>query len=292
MPVRSLTTLLAGIVDYAGLFPPASLDMAEAVRNYATYLQGPDAWALGRFIVPASRLGEFEREVPRTSPTPWKLSVLVGADIRNDLTVLQEFNGRNHDTAVADTVELKAASVEEVATASALVPETFQLFVEIPIQSDPQPLVRAIGKAGRFAKVRTGGVTADAFPSSGDLARFIRTCVAEQVPFKATAGLHHPIRSIYNLTYKPESERGMMYGHLNVFLAAAFAAQGMNDTELTALLEEESRDAFRFDNEGTTWRSRRLNIKEIERVRRSFGLSFGSCSFREPVEELRMMKLL
>jgi len=292
MPVRSLTTLLAGIVDYAGLFPPASLDMAEAVRNYATYLQGPDAWALGRFIVPASRLEEFEREVPRTSSTPWKLSVLVGADIRNDLTVLLEFNGRNHDKAVADTVELKAASVEEVATASALVPETFQLFVEIPIQSDPQPLVHAIGKAGRCAKVRTGGVTADAFPSSGDLARFIRTCITEQVPFKATAGLHHPIRSIYNLTYKPESERGMMYGHLNVFLAAAFAAQGMNDTELKALLEEESRDAFRFDNEGATWRSRRLNIEEIERMRRSVGLSFGSCSFREPVEELRMMKLL
>lgn len=292
MPSRSLITLLSGIVDYAGLFPPASLTMAEAVRNYATYLQGSDAWALGRFIVPASRLVEFEREIPRSPSSPWKLSVLVGSDMRNELTAVHEFNRRNHDIAAADAVELKAGSVEEIATASALVPETFHLFVEIPIQSDPAPLVRAIGNAGRFAKVRTGGITADAFPSSNDLARFLRACVTEQVPFKATAGLHHPIRSIYNLTYKPGSERGMMYGHLNVFLAAAFATQGMSETELTALLEEKSRDAFRFDDAGVTWRSRRLRIEEIERMRRSVGLSFGSCSFREPMDELRMMKLL
>ena len=62
MPLR---ILLRGLIDYAGLFPPASLDMADAVRNYAAYREGEHAWALGRFVVPAARLEEFERVARR-----------------------------------------------------------------------------------------------------------------------------------------------------------------------------------------------------------------------------------
>ena len=51
---------MAGLTDYAGLFPPAELGMREAVRNYAEYLNGPDSACLGRFIVPADRIDEFE----------------------------------------------------------------------------------------------------------------------------------------------------------------------------------------------------------------------------------------
>ena len=85
MPVApSLTTLLAGLVDYAGLFPPAALDMSDAVREYAGYRRGTHAWMLGRFVLPVGRLGEFEAAAATVLPTEpsqaWPLAVLAGAD--------------------------------------------------------------------------------------------------------------------------------------------------------------------------------------------------------------------
>lgn len=294
MAAKSLTALLAGIVDYAGLFPPASLNMADAVRNYAQYLREPDAWALGRFIVPVARLAEFEREAgPHFSKSvSWKLSALGGSNIPDDLKVSSDFNCRYINKAVIDTIEVKGASVDEIRTAISLVPKSFQLFIEISIGNDPTDLIRVIGELGAKAKVRTGGVTADAFPSSSELARFIDACVRTNVQFKATAGLHHPIRSLDNLTYNPDSEKGKMYGYLNVFLAAAFLKEGMSVEEIVNLLEEESRDAFRFDDEGVSWRSHRLDVNSLKKVRETVAMSFGSCSFREPMEDLERMKLL
>ena len=57
-PLRSLLT---GLVDYAGLFPPAELAMAQAVEKYASYRKGAHTWMLGRFVLPVPRLEEFAK---------------------------------------------------------------------------------------------------------------------------------------------------------------------------------------------------------------------------------------
>lgn len=292
--LQTLRTFLSGIVDYAGLFPPAALSMAEAVKNYDAYLRGNDAWALGRFIVPIPRLDEFGQEVKLllSGSTVWKLSALAGPNTRFEMRQVGSFNGRHIGKVVIDTIEVKAARIDDIRDASAAVPASFQLFIEIPIQADPAELIAEIGKHKRFAKVRTGGITADAFPSSRNLARFVHACVKENVPFKATAGLHHPIRSVYNLTYKPDSEQGKMYGYLNLFLAAAFARKGMSLDDTVTLLEEESLKAFTLDDKHISWRAHHLDEKELLDARRNFAISFGSCSFREPMDDLKRIRLM
>jgi hypothetical protein len=297
----ALHTLLAGSIDYAGLFPPAGLDMPAAAANYAEYRRSPDRWALGRLVVPAARLPELERAAAGLAPAapagdPWPLAVLLAEGSPAELRDLGEFNCR-HAAAGApaltgDVVEVKAASIADVERLAAAIPRWLQTYVEIPVRDDPAPLVAAIGRAGLRAKVRTGGVTAGAFPAPGELARFLAACVAAGVPCKATAGLHHPLRAEYRLTYEPDSGHGTMYGFLNVFLALAFLREGMGQGDAVRLLEERDPAALRFDAGGVEWRGRRIGADALRRARQDGIASFGSCSFTEPVGDLETMGLL
>ena len=290
----TLRTLLSGIVDYAGLFPPAGLDMATAVANYARYRAGPDRWALGRFVVNASRLEELERVAAAhlTTADPWWISAVGSGDHAADAALVHDFNDRLARRAIVDTVETRASSPGEVARAAAAFGRRIRLFVEVLITDDPAPIVAAIGDTNANAKVRTGGVTADAFPTSAQLARFIDRCVSAQVPFKATAGLHHPLRARYRLTYASDSPTATMYGFLNVFAGTALLHAGMPALHLAELLEETDPAAIRIDAEGLAWRDWRATAAEVAESRKLTGLSFGSCSFEEPVDELRAMGLL
>ena len=299
--MSALHALVRGSIDYAGLFPPASLDMAAAVANYGSYRDGPHAWALGRFVVPVSRVAEFELAaaamLPRSpSSAPWRLAALLGADAAADVRALGELNCRHaaegEGAVAADVVEAKADSVGAVERLLGLVPPYLQAYIEIPVAGDPAALVAAIGRAGGRAKVRTGGVTPDAFPPAGDLIRFIRACLSARVPFKATAGLHHPLRAEYRLTYQPDSVRGPMYGFLNVFLTTAFLADGLDDGSAAALLEERDAKSIRFDDTGVEWRGRQLGLDAIRQSRETGILSFGSCSFTEPIGDLESLGLL
>ena len=297
-----LRALLGGIVDYAGLFPPSSLTMREAVRNFAEYISSADAWILGRFVLPVSRLAELDLEagplLPRAAgSTPWRLSVLIGTDVEGDVALIQEFNERHADAtrsgaATIDAVELKATSADEIRRGLSIIPRSLEAFVEIPLAGDVPALVETIGQEGGRAKVRTGGTTPDAFPDTRALSRFLETCAREGVPFKATAGLHHPLRAEYRLTYDDGAPRGTMFGFLNVFLAAALLGTGMPASEAPALLEEGSAGAFEVDERGIAWRGHRLTTEQAAAARASLALSFGSCSFREPVDDLRGLGLL
>jgi hypothetical protein len=299
--MHPLRLLLAGAVDYAGLFPPAGLDMPEAVRNYRDYLASPDRWALGRFVVPVSGLGEFEqaadRLLPRApSPDAWPLAVLLTSGSREEIERLGEFNCRHAaeeaPAASGDVIEVKAESVEAVDRIGTVVPRYLTTYVEVPIQRDLGDLIAAIARHGLRAKVRTGGTTADAFPSPGDLVRFLRECIAADVTFKATAGLHHPLRAVYRLTYAPDSPTGTMYGYLNLFLAAMWLREGMSDADAEALLQEGSPAALQVSETAIAWRGHRLSADAVRSARDSAITSFGSCSFTEPVDELHALGLL
>lgn len=230
----SLRVLLEGLIDYAGLFPPAALTMQDAVRNYARYREGEYAWALGKFVVPKERA----REVPPEFP----LSIL-GID------------------------EVKLTEIEDARAGA---------FVEITDVA----VLPELKRRGFRAKIRTGGITEEAFPSPETVASFIRACKEAGIAFKATAGLHHPLRCVRPLTYEPNAAVGTMHGFLNVFLAAAM----VDDAE--AILRETDPSAFRFDDDGVTWRDRHASVDQL-RTMRGFATSFGSCSFEEPIDDLK-----
>ena len=287
---------MTGLIDYAGIFPPAALDMASAVRNYAAYRNGEYARFLGRFIVPAARLNEFERAAAEVEwgKESWMLSALASDGLDSDLKKIDNFNERIPKTrdALIDTIEIKAAHYRDIEEDMNLIPETLKAYFEIPIAEDPSDLVKAIAATGARAKVRTGGVTADAFPSSIDLARFIKVCAEEDVPFKATAGLHHPLRSFNRLTYEADSGQALMHGFLNVFLAAAFSYNGMDVEDLAELLEERSPESFQFEDGSVTWHGEMIVRGQLRNTRSLLAVSFGSCSFEEPIDDLKKINLM
>jgi hypothetical protein len=294
--VNARDALLNGLVDYAGLFPPAGEDMATAVRNYADYSRGADSAALGRFIVPLARLGEFETTASGSLPTgrsanPWRVSVLIADDVRAAVDEMEKFNARHekgsrNGVAIIDVAELKATTVEEIANQQRDLSRNLTSYFEIPLTGDVASLVRAIAEVSSRAKIRTGGLTPNAFPSAQSIIDFMMECHAARVPFKATAGLHHPIRAEYRLTYDDDSPRAMMYGFLNVFLAAALIDAGENDQVALEALEETDSSAIEFHDSYVQWRDKRIGAEQLTHARSNSAISFGSCSFREPIDEL------
>ena len=294
----ALDALLGGLVDYAGLFPPAGLGMPEAVARYAAYREGAHRSMLGRFVLPVARLDEFavaldrvwprEGDAPRAA-RPWTLSVLAAA---TDAGALNAFNGWEEGRAVIDTVEAKAETTDAIGALASSLGARFTVYVEVPVREDPTALLSAIRARGLRAKIRTGGVTADAFPTPTEVLRFLVACASLELPFKATAGLHHPLRGDYPLTYAADSARGTMYGFLNVFLASILLRKGVPPAEVAPLLEEGDAASLSVSADGVTWRTRRVTLHEIAEARTGFAGSFGSCSFEEPVRDLTLLKLI
>lgn len=288
---EAIFTLLAEAVDYAGLFPPAALDMPAAVAQYAAHRTEPNAWMLGRFVLPAARLDEWAREAPAAvDGNPWPLSVLAPSFDPALRDTIASFNQRERGRAVIDTVETRASSPREMPSAS--LTSGVAIFVEVPIADDPAVLLDAIRGAGVRAKVRTGGTTPDAFPTAQQVARFIRRCVERDIIFKATAGLHHPLRAEYRLSYEAGAEQGTMFGFLNVLLATMIAREGGGQKDVTAALEERDPSALAASDEAVIWRGRAFRIASLRAGRTRSITGFGSCSFAEPVTDLKTLGLL
>jgi hypothetical protein len=169
--------------------------------------------------------------------------------------------------------EVKATTEEEIV---AFPPGVYVEIADIA-------LLDAIQRHGQRAKIRTGGITPDAFPAIGNVAEFLRACKAKGVAFKATAGLHHPLRCVKPLTYEPNAPLGTMHGFLNVFLAAALLEHA------DAILAENDPSAFTFEDDGASWRGHGVSTEEIAATRRDFATSFGSCSFEEPIADLHAL---
>ena len=294
-----IQALLTGLIDYAGLFPPAALEMPAAVKEYAEHLASPDRWMLGRLVVPVGRLDEFAAAadpiLPRDEQLAWHIAALPGPDLAAAGQAIGEFNCRHAAAgagrAVIDTVEFKVNAPDNVAAALGSMPPWLTAYVETPLDDSMDAILDAVKAHGARAKVRTGGVTTEAFPSSHALARFLVACARRDLPFKATAGLHHPLRGAYRLTYEPNPPQGTMFGFLNVFLAAALARQGGPGADVVALLEERDPHAFRTDSDAIRWRNHEFPTTALRSLRED-AVSFGSCSFREPTDELRTLAWL
>lgn len=293
--LSSVKALLSSVVDYAGLFPPAKLDMGEAMTNYARYQMAPYSWMLGHFVLPASRLNEFEELLP-TLPLvegrtkQWSLSVILSGNWESEIERVRSHNNSKLSIAALEIPPLPPPEIEKLLPH---LPAKVDSFFEIPLTGDLEAYLTLLQGTGASAKIRTGGITAEAFPNSTQISQFISACAAAKVPFKATAGLHHPLPGNYRLTYEPDSPSATMHGFLNVALLAALIYwQKITPEEALTVLKESSSDGFQFKEDGITWSACDLNLPEIEEVRQRFFRSFGSCSFEEPINDLKEVNLL
>jgi hypothetical protein len=304
--METVRALMHGVVDYAGLFPPALLDMTRTVEHYARHRAGDDRWALGRLVVPVKRLGEFERCAERLLPVgegsarddredPWQLTVLSEAtgdgSFEDELSQVDRFNRRHAEPgagrAVIETIEIKASGANVIEGALELMPETLFPWFELPWQQDVRGMAAALSEMESGAKVRTGGTTPEAHPTPLQLARFLAACHGADVPFKATAGLHHPFR------HRAESVGCDQFGFVNVFVGGALLHHGVVEQEELEMLLSDSHGAhFEFTPTGVSWKGRALSLGQLREARERFCTSFGSCSFDEPMNDLRSLHLL
>ena len=294
---QSVQTLLSGAIDYAGLFPPAGLSMPEAVINYATYRNSNYNWMLGRFVLSVAQLDSFIESagdfISRDAATAWRLSVLASEDLVDTIRRIELFNSTYGPGVVIDSLEVRANSASKVDNIADAVPDGITAYVELGLGDNFPEMIAQLALYGHRAKIRTGGVTPDAFPKTTDIIRFVRECLAVNVPFKATAGLHHPLRCYQPLTYEADAAKGTMHGFLNLFLMTGFAREGFRKELLEEVMEEEFAEVFRFEEQAAVWRDEfRLSSAQLERLRVLGIQSFGSCSFDEPVADLQKLGIL
>ncbi len=298
--MRTLRALFGGILDYAGLFPPATLDMAPMVRRYAKAVTGPESWFMGRVIVPVSRLKEFEEASRGLLPVTkdalnapvWRLSALAPPlweeQLDRALDAIDGFNERHADSldgaAVIDTLECKVGSSEQIDEALDRIPEELFPYFELPVFKDVRGMVASMAGLDAGAKVRTGGVTAKEHPTTEQLADFIAACAGAEVPFKATAGLHHPLRN-HNAAVPADQ-----FGCVGIMLAAALLwTDRIEPGQVAEMLEDRDPASFRFDSENASWRGHRLSHAELLTARERFAHAFGSCSIDEPLADLEAL---
>ena len=304
MVTTSLRALLAHSIDYAGMFPPCNLDLETALTDQAQYVRSADAWMLSAFVLPVGQFDAAKKILSKFDPQhPLRVSAL-GVKTENAFAfreaiaetnaAIRSLSGYNVDLVSVNQLEMflpddvDLTLLKEARTIIGSLPA----FWEAPANKAEQTialLAEHNSDADRPTfgyKLRTGGVTVDAFPTSAEIAKALVAPATHQVPIKFTAGLHHPIRQ-----YR-EEVKTKMHGFLNVLGAAVLAAEHKWDEKQTsAMLDDEDAKSFSFDDEFFGWREWKINIKRL-RDRRKFVTSFGSCSFDEPREDLRALNLL
>lgn len=319
------------LIDYAGTFPPANLSLHEAIQNYAQYRKDRDAWMLSRFICPASRLPELQTygDTLFQEGEPFRFSVLSRGgnhqgeflqNLQKDLADIAAFREALGERVVIDVFETKIPgdilrrpsksaahrflnSVGEVFETQA--PAVLRPFYEALSPDDWKKVISAMVKGiaehnlqnslnqkyTRYQtagiKLRCGGTEPSMYPSAGQIAQAIILCRDEKVPLKTTAGLHHPIRHF-------SKEAGVtMHGFLNVFAAGILAyAHELSVSEVQEIIQDENPENFLFTAKAFAWQNLRVSVDEIQTVRQNTLLSFGSCSFDEPREDLRALRLI
>jgi len=280
-------TLLRRIVDYAGLFPPAALPMEVAVRNYQKYLDGDESFILGSFVVPAARFdafsAAFEASCCDEQEAPWTISIVCAGETAQDVAAIEEFQ---QGAVFIGSLEAKASDARAARETLERLPAARSRYVEFPPEKAAD-ILPVLSEYGARAKIRMGGVTTESVPSPETVARFLNACAREQVAWKATAGLHHAVRGIREL--QPGGPRAPMHGFVNLFLAGAIAFFGASEAALLRTLKEEHPAAFRAEDELIRWHDNTLTTDQLEQVRSGFAISFGSCSFAEPIDDAKAM---
>ena len=304
MPAASLRALLEHAIDYAGMFPPCSLDLKPSLNNQAQYVRSADAWMLNAFVLPVGQFDAAKRILSDFDPLhPLRVSALgpktetaaaFGEMFEKTAAAIRSLAAHNVDLISVDQLEMFLPEDVDLD----FLKEAHSMIGDLPAfwEASTERAARTIALLAEFNsdadtptfgyKLRTGGVTPDAFPTSAEIAKALVVPLTHQVPIKFTAGLHHPIRQ-----FRDEVQT-KMHGFLNVLGAAVLAAEHKwDEKQIAAMLDDEDAKSFSFDNDSFSWRKWRIDIKRLK-DRRKFVTSFGSCSFDEPREDLRALNLL
>jgi len=310
--------LLGGIIDYAGLFPPARLPMNEAFERFLRHRGEADGWMLARFVCPAARLEELEPLFAQGDPPQVPISISVlgrGGDtledflaaIDHDSATITAFAARQTDRAVVDVFEVRlpeaggaAVAVEKAwrrLTGGGSTPMT--PYFEVSLLGDWRPRLpaaaaavrdtdRSAGPANRAGlKIRCGGLDAAAVPEPIAVAAAIATCRATGVPLKATQGLHHPFR------HHDSELDTVVHGFLNLYVASVLAhVHDLPVTRLTEIVAEVEPEAFAIEDNRLAWRDLEASSEEVAAARDHLLTTFGSCSFSEPRDDLYHLNII
>jgi hypothetical protein len=278
-----IAKLLDGLIDYAGLYPPGSLDMQALTRNYHSYRHGRHAYALGRLVVDLKRMEELRKAAGEClQQFPLSLILTAEQDLDGLLRLLDE-------GLKIEAVEIKTETLSEIERIAKRLPVEVLTFFEVVVAAGDAKVLDAICAAGAQVKLRMGGVVADAFPSPRATAGMLQALTDRHLMFKATAGLHHPLRSRHPYTYAPDSAFGVMHGFVNLCCAAALIHFGGDAIDAALILEETDPHAWVASPESVAWRDFRWRTFQIEEVRQEFFRCVGSCSFTDPLGDLETL---
>jgi len=292
--VGSLESLFDQIFDYAGMFPPARLSMDDTVTEYMEQFRGRHVSMLGRLVVPSIRLPEFADYLENTTLEIEIPTVVIGQGsntydqwgsvLEEDAKLMTSFINRVGDLAGISAYEIRLPNhdhtercLKDLGAFSEI-----DVFVETPISDGLEDSMAAIAVTEWIgAKARTGGLTADAFPTPEQLARFLHSAMSVDIPFKLTAGLHHPF------PVRDSETGGNMHGFVNVLTACALSVgYDLSRNEMAQVLKDRESSHWRIRNDGFDWGDTSIGMEEIEAVRDVF-VAIGSCSIEEPVSDLQ-----
>lgn len=317
--VQSLYTLLYKIIDYAGMFPPASLELTEAFSNFINYTTDEHSWLLNRFIIPISKLGHLAEIYVRDKAENIPLSYLVTKidsrrefilTLKNELRILQDFEKQfpeSYDISYFElycpqevVIEGKQFLKEFVRDTTHIIANTrntgYKVFYELPVIEFDETTFKYFieylatenlnGYSTAF-KLRAGGTIKEQFPSSETISKIFLILKEFNVGFKATAGLHHPFR------YFDSNLETKVHGFLNLFSAAVLNyLYTLEFEDLFSLLEDAEKKDFVFSDNYIAYKNWEIDSDSISKARREFAFSYGSCSFKEPVDDLKTFQLL
>ncbi len=319
---------MTGIIDYAGLFPPSKLSLNKAIHHYADYRKSDDAWMLSRFIIPASKLSKISEHADElfTTDDLFKFSVLgekketiegFKEEISAVINFCTAFGEKYAGFVSTDILEVKlpheAARSQNSGLIKDLMNEVAEQLQDSPLapsvifyeglfdedwRANNEAVIQAIADHKdeflsdsnyRLAayKIRCGGVEKGLFPSVEQVAFALNSAREKGVGLKGTAGLHHPVR------HYADEVNIKMHGFFNVFGGAMLAhANDFDSTTLQSVLKEENPATFSFTDTEFSWKDYSVTTDKIKSLRKESLLSYGSCSFDEPREDLTQLKLL
>jgi hypothetical protein len=292
--------MFGGLIDYAGLYPPASLDMAGATAAYRAARASDEGWIANRFLCPASRLEELAAELVATMPAdeaPWPVAATFDLDPGPSAVAAAAFHAEMEPAATVELAEARIPpgsdrkTIAGLFTTAASINDTVVPFLEVPRDGALTATITAIAATADEAlrpggaKLRCGGSTREAFPSIHEVAEFIIACTEAGLPFKTTAGLHHPIRH-------HDAELDVMrHGFVNLLTGAVSARAGAGLMTVEAIIAETDPHAFSVTFSGVEWHGERVGPHAVEETRRRF-VAYGSCEFDEPVDDLHELGFL
>ena len=280
---NAIAGALHGFIDYAGLFPPAGLDVRTAVANYLDYAHANHAGMLGRMVVDVPRVEEF-RATAATDLAQIPVSLLAASTTGPDKIVHLLNEGVR-----IESIEARAEDPVQIERVVSGMPAHCNVYFEIPLGPDSVRLLDAIVATGARAKLRMGGLVAEAFPSADAIVGILQQVIERHILYKATAGLHHPMRSHHPYTYLPGGPSGMMHGFINLLCATAILDEGGDADEAVRVLNEQDPAAWYMNSDALRWHSRSFSIEQLRTVRETSLTSIGSCSFTEPIHDLETL---